>query len=83
MMKKLRLTLIVAALLLGMTGLLPINAQAQLTRKFVAVGSSAMYQSFAMAAGLNYADGEGDYAWCANQSSGVSYHWTYSNRTTL
>jgi ABC-type phosphate transport system substrate-binding protein len=83
MMKNLRLTLIIAALLLGMTGLLPINAQAQLTKRFVAAGSSAMYQSFAMAAGLNGADGEGDYGWCANQSTGVSYHWTYSNGANL
>ena len=77
MVKKIRITLIMAALLLGMTGLLPINAQAQVTKTFWAAGSSAMYQSFALAAGMNNADGLGDPAWCG------TFHWTYNSGANL
>ena len=61
MMKKLRLTLIIAALSLGTTGLLPINALSYTpAHTILAAGSSAMYQPFAMAAGYN--TGSGAYA---------------------
>ena len=83
MMKKLRLTLIIAALSLVATALLPINAQAAGHKSnagtwtpantWYAAGSSAQFNTFAIAAGLDNAVGAGNPALCGE------HHWTYTN----
>lgn len=78
MMKKLRLTLIIAALSLGATALLPCNAQGAYTpaEVYYAAGSSAQFNTFALAAGL-------DNAWPGNNALCGENHWTYKNGAEL
>lgn len=74
MMKRFRLTLIIAALSLGATALLPINAQAthwEPATTFYAAGSSAMFNTFGIAAGL-------DNAWPGNTALCGENHWSTS-----
>ena len=71
MMKKLKGMSIFAGLLLVATALLPSNAQAAYSpdNDFYAVGSSAMWNTFALAAGL-------DNAWPTNNAPCGEHHYT-------
>jgi ABC-type phosphate transport system substrate-binding protein len=69
MMKTLKFALVIAALAF-LTTAVPANAQLTPANRFVAAGSSAMWNSFYLAAGLDNADGQGDKAVCGE------HHWT-------
>ena len=78
MMKKLRLTLIIAALSLGATALLPSNALAVYApaQTVYGAGSSAMFNTIAIAAGVNN-------AWPGNTAFCGPHHWTQGNGAQL